>query len=112
MTSKLQQMRRGAGFRSAKELADELGIPESTYCRYEREPLSIPTAKALAIAERLGCTVDEVLGIEPPAPAAIDGLRERFERLPRIEQGMLLDYLDYLERRARQGRKDRHGSAL
>ena len=32
----LQRMRREAGFRSAKDFAERVGIPMSTYARYER----------------------------------------------------------------------------
>ena len=34
----LQRLRREAGYRSAKDFAAVLGIPASTYARYERQP--------------------------------------------------------------------------
>lgn len=99
----LQRLRRLAGFSSAKDFAAEVGIPETTYARYERAPetpqCGIPMANAWAIADRLGCSIDLVVGredIDKPRPLTID---DRARALTRESRRMLDDYLDYLEHR-------------
>ena len=51
----LQRLRREAGYRSAKEFAEALGIPGSTYARYERAgdgaDCGIPLSAAWQIAD-------------------------------------------------------------
>ncbi len=99
----LQRLRRGAGYPSAKVFAAELGIPETTYARYERAPetpqCGIPMANAWAIADKLGCSIDLVVGredIDRPRPVTLD---DRARALTRESRRMLDDYLDYLEHR-------------
>ena len=62
----LQRLRREAGYRSAKDFAAVLGIPTSTYARYERQPegpdCAIPLSSAWQIADALGCSIDLVVG--------------------------------------------------
>ena len=58
----LTELRKGAGYRTAKEFAEALGVPATTYSRYEANPDKIPLAAAWSIADFLGCTIDEVVG--------------------------------------------------
>lgn len=110
----LQQLRRLAGYRSAKDFAERIGIPESTYARYERQPdgpdSGIPLKSAWLIADFLDCSIDLVVGREDidaqehpsPVQAFYDSLseanRERFD-----------DFMNYLEYREKasipQGRR-------
>ena len=60
----LTELRKGAGYRTAKEFAEALGVPATTYSRYEANPDKIPLAAAWSIADFLGCTIDEVVGHE------------------------------------------------
>lgn len=99
----LQRVHRGAGYASAKDFAAEVGIPETTYARYERAPetpqCGIPMANACAIADKLGCSIDLVVGredIDAPRPVTLDG---RARALTCESRRMLDDYLDYLEHR-------------
>ncbi len=62
MPSTLLQLRRDAGYRSAREFADKVGIPVPTYTRYESNPDRIPIKSAWSIADALGCTIDAVVG--------------------------------------------------
>ena len=98
MTSQLQRLRRDAGYRTAADFADKIGIPSSTYCRYERGG-AIPTANAVLIADALHVSVDAVLGREQRIDACID-IAERIGALPEMERAMLTEYLDFLESRA------------
>ena len=96
----LQRMRRESGFRSAKDFAERVGIPISTYARYERAgdgpECGIPLPSAWAIADALGCSIDLVVGRED-IDAAGDSIRERVEALSRTGREMHEDYLRFLE---------------
>lgn len=96
----LQRMRREAGYRSAKDFAESVGIPMSTYARYERAgdgpECGIPLPSAWAIADALGCSIDLVVGRED-IDAATGSVRERAEALSRTGREMLDDYLRFLE---------------
>lgn len=98
----LQRMRREAGFRSAKDFAERVGIPMSTYTRYERAgdgpECGIPLASAWAIADVLGCSIDLVVGREDfDAKNAEYPIQKRVNALSRSGREMLDDYLRYLE---------------
>lgn len=96
----LQRMRREAGYRSAKDFAESVGIPMSTYARYERAgdgpECGIPLPSAWAIADALGCSIDLVVGRED-IDAATGSVQERAEALSRTGREMLDDYLRFLE---------------
>lgn len=97
----LQRLRREAGYRSAKEFAAVVNIPASTYARYENRPdgadKGMPLAAAWIIADKLGCTIDAVVGredIDKPRAFA-----DQAEGLSPMGQSMLADYLAYLQYR-------------
>lgn len=97
----LQRLRRDAGYRCAKEFAEVLRIPNSTYSRYERAPegpdCGIPLSAAWAMADELGCSIDLVVGredIDAPREATLDA---RAGKLSRSGREMLDDFLRYLE---------------
>lgn len=99
----LQRLRRSAGYASAKEFASQLGIPESTYARYERAAegpgCGIPLPSAWAIADELGVSIDLVVGredIDAPRPVTLD---DRARALSRESRRLLDDYMEYLEAR-------------
>lgn len=64
--SPLADLRKAAGYRSSRDFAAVLGIPATTYSRYERtlaDPDSgIPLRAAWAIADKLHCSIDAVVG--------------------------------------------------
>lgn len=62
MPSDLLMLRRRAGYKSARDFAQEAGIPLPTYSRYESSPDKIPLKAAWAIADRLGTSIDVVVG--------------------------------------------------
>ena len=97
----LQRLRREAGYRSAKDFAEVLHIPSSTYSRYERAvegpECGIPMQAAWAMADELGCSIDLVVGradIDAPEVPTIDA---RVRKLGRSGREMLDDFLRYLE---------------
>ncbi len=109
----LQRLRRQAGYRSAKDFAEALGIPGSTYARYERAGdgagCGIPLPAAWQIADALGCSIDLVVGredIDAPEP---EGIQPRYDALSPEGRALVDSYLSYVElgeRAARsQGRR-------
>lgn len=64
--SPLAELRKAAGYRSSKEFAATLGIPATTYSRYERTlanpESSVPLRAAWAIADKLNCSIDAIIG--------------------------------------------------
>lgn len=109
----LQRLRRQAGYRSAKDFAEALGIPGSTYARYERAGdgagCGIPLPAAWQIADALGCSIDLVVGredIDAPEP---EGIQPRYDALSADGRALVDSYLSYVElgeRAARsQGRR-------
>jgi transcriptional regulator with XRE-family HTH domain len=99
----LQRLRREAGYRNAKDFAEALGIPASTYSRYERAEegpaCGIPLPSAWSIADELGVSIDLVVGREDIDATHEETLDERAGALTRESRRMLLDYLGYLESR-------------
>ena len=96
----LQRLRRAAGYRSAKDFAAVLGIPASTYARYERQPegpeCAIPLSSAWQIADALGCSIDLVVGREDIDAAGAPTLDDRVAALSLNGQEMLRGVLGYL----------------
>lgn len=99
----LQRLRREAGYRSAKDFAQVLSIPSSTYARYERAvegpECGIPLPSAWQIADALGCSIDLVVGREDIDARNADTIDERVAALSLTNQAMLTGFLDYLESR-------------
>lgn len=98
----LQRLRRQAGYRNAKDFADALGIPVSTYARYERAgdgtDCGIPLPVAWQIADALGCSIDLVVGREDiDALRPCESMEDRINSLSRTSAEMLDDYLRFLE---------------
>lgn len=97
----LQRLRREAGYRSAKDFAEVLSIPCSTYARYERAvegpECGIPLPSAWQIADALGCSIDLVVGREDIDARDTGTIDERVAALSLTNQAMLTGFLDYLE---------------
>lgn len=97
----LQCLRREAGYRSAKDFAEQLGIPCSTYARYERAvegpECGIPLPAAWQIAEALGCSIDLVVGREDIDAREAAALDERVSALSPASRATLTGFLGYLE---------------
>ena len=99
----LQRLRREAGYRSAKDFAAVLGIPASTYARYERQPegpgCAIPLSSAWQIADALGCSIDLVVGRADIDVVGAPTLDEREVDLSLSARETLAAFVDFLEQR-------------
>lgn len=82
MNLQLQRLRKLAGFKTQKEVADALGVPERRYASWEREEAMINLEQAYNCARLFGCSIDAIAGYDPPvsysdpAQAALNGYWE------------------------------------
>lgn len=58
----LKELRRRAGFKTQKEIADRLGIKERKYATWEREEVALTLEDAYNLAIVLGCTPNDICG--------------------------------------------------
>lgn len=97
----LQRLRRQAGFRSAKDFAEVLGMPSSTYARYERSgdgiDCGIPLPAAWRIADKLGCSIDLVVGRADIDAPKLEGIQSRYDTLSFDGRALVDTYLSYVE---------------
>lgn len=63
MRTALQKMRKAAGYKSAQEFANKMGINVKTYTNHEQGG-SFSLAQAWEYADALGCTIDDIAGRE------------------------------------------------
>lgn len=66
MNLQLQRLRKLAGFKTQKEVADALGVPERRYASWEREEAMINLEQAYNCARLFGCSIDAIAGYTPP----------------------------------------------
>ena len=106
MAGNLQDLRREAGYRSAKDFAAAMGIALSTYNRYESQPEAIPLKQAWALADFLGCSIDEVVGRERTDADATRGEVQRFyDGLSAESRRLMDDHMNYLAHREKKAAK-------
>lgn len=100
MTTNLQDMRRRAGFASARDFAAAAGFQPTTYQRYEANADKIPVKAAWRIADALGTTIDAVVGRDQQAASAQRGPGlAAYAHLSPQGRRAADDYLQYLERK-------------
>ena len=58
----LKEIRKAAGFKTAREFAEVMGIPPTTYARYEQKLDHIPMPNAIRMADYLNVTLDSLVG--------------------------------------------------
>ena len=108
----LADLRKAAGYRSSKEFAAALGIPATTYSRYERtlaDPDSgVPLRAVWAIADRLHCSMDAVVGRDEANHGVGRDLNAAYRSLSEGGRERFDEYLQFLAFRdqliATQGR--------
>lgn len=117
MAKSIQDLRRERGYRSAREFADALGVSPSSLSRYDRDPESIPVKAAWAMADLLGCSIDEVVGREPVTSGRSE-LQEAYDSLSDATRALVDEFLEFAksrdarERRRSQVREDRRYEGL
>lgn len=103
----LVRLRKDAGFQSARRFAEAVGLSPTTYCRYERTPAGkgcgIPVRSAWDIADKLGTTIDAVVGRLDAAADDEDrrDLNAFYRSLSESGKAHLDEYVRYLDFRER-----------
>ena len=64
MKTRLQEVRKKAGFKNARAFAEHIGMPVATYTDYEQGRRSFTLEKAWEFADALECSLDELAGRE------------------------------------------------
>jgi transcriptional regulator with XRE-family HTH domain len=97
--ARLAALRRAAGL-SQVQLAQAVGIPQRTLSFYEREATYLPSTLLPAMAEALGVTIEELIGVSE-TKARKRGPKSQLERqleivltLPRQTQQKIMAVLD------------------
>mgnify|MGYP004470843495 FL=1 len=85
----LKELRRRAGFKTQKEIADRLGIKERKYATWEREEVALTLEDAYNLAIVLGCTPNDLCGWYEDHPR-----EDRGERLTSEEREIVGCYRD------------------
>lgn len=99
----LQAMRKRAGFKSAREFAEYIGVNVGSYTNYEQGKVALSLLKAWEFADALNCTLDELAGRRAPKKPSITPDEQRMLDVYRDapqEQRYLIDAL--IDAEARQ----------
>lgn len=81
-------------------LAESLGVAQQTYAQYEVGIRRIPASMLPTLAQLLGLSMDELMGVSPqtrskPGPAnRFERQLERIRLLPRTKQQVLMEILE------------------
>lgn len=108
MATTLQELRKEAGYRTAKDFAEAIDVPPTTYARYEQTPERIPLKQAWMIADFLDCSIDAVVGREHIDVKSMRGDIQRFhDSLSPDNKVLHEDFLDFLALREENTSKRR-----
>ena len=94
----LKDIRKDAGYRSAREYAEKSGMAVPTYSRYEQMPDKIPLKAAWALADAFDCSIDAIVGRAQPDAETVHGsVQKRYDELPPALQDQIDMYMDFVE---------------
>ena len=99
MASTLLELRRQAGYKTAKEFAEHIGVPVPTYTRYEANPEKIPLKAAWSLADELGCSIDAVVDREhvEDAEALKGDIQLAYEALSADSRRLMDEFMEFLQ---------------
>ena len=94
MDLKLQELRKLAGYRSAREFAAALGVKRATLASWESSNRAMPWEMAIKACDLLGCSLDQLVGREP-----IDRVKYAVIDLDDSERAQVAEYAEFLKKR-------------
>lgn len=113
MAKTLQELRKEAGYKSAKDFAEAIGMSESTYSRYESNPNNINMKAAIKLADFLHCSLDMVMGREPVKVEDMRGEVQKFyESLSNENKKLFDEFSAFILTREKQAEEDRRNQRL
>lgn len=77
LKTNLQAMRKRAGFKSAREFAEHIGVNVGTYTNYEQGKANMSLLQAWEFADALHCTIDELAGRRVPDQPLVSQVEQR-----------------------------------
>ena len=80
MKTRLQEIRKAAGYKSARAFAEQNGLNVRTYTHYEQGTRMMDAEVLWMLADIFGCTMEEIIGRVPPAANAASQAPERISR--------------------------------
>lgn len=90
---RLRELRKASGVR-VQEIADACGVKPDAVMRWEREENQLKVSDACKIANVLGCTLNELVGLPPDAPNEdpqdVVELRGIYSRLSMSDKSVLM----------------------
>jgi len=109
MNLQLKRLRKQAGFKTQKDIATALGVPERRYASWEREEVMMSLEQACNVTELLGCTLEELVGRKSPRTyadkrqAAVNGYYESMSddgkgTLLKVAKGLAKDGANRIEK--------------
>ena len=87
MKTRLQELRKKAGYKSAVEYAEHLGMSHRTYTNYEQGTRAFSLEQAWEFADDLGCSIDDIVGRESHETDAKDPYESELVRCYRGSSG-------------------------
>jgi transcriptional regulator with XRE-family HTH domain len=107
MAGGLKELRRAAGFASARQFAESHGISAATYTRYEKDPGHIPIRAAWELADALGVTIDQIVGRGAGVQEKPEvEVQRAFDSLSPRSQEELLDLIEVFRQRDERDRRN------
>ena len=94
MAKTIKDLREEKGYRSAREFADAVGIATSSMSRYDRDPETIPMKHAIAMANLLGCSIDEIVG-RAPVTSGRNELQDFYDGLLPETRALMDDFIEF-----------------
>ena len=94
MELKLQELRKLAGYKSAREFADALGVKRATLASWESGKRAMPWGYACKACDLLGCSLDQLIGREP-----INRIQYAVVELDESERARVAEFAEFLKGR-------------
>lgn len=105
MASRLLQIRKAAGYATAKDFAESAGLAVATYTRYESNPEKIPLKVAWDLADTFHVTIDQIVGRDTESRGDPRGPQQlAFDALSPRSQDEAADFMAYLADRDARSR--------
>lgn len=100
--SSLREARLEAGYSTMKEFAESIGIPVSSYARYERvhdwQNAGLPISTAWMIADALDTTIDAIVGRSGrPLGGKVQQFYDNLSNANKARMDQFMSYVGYLE---------------
>lgn len=97
----LKEVRMRAGYKTARRFTKKVGIPYSSYIRWENDPMHMPLGAAIELADTFCCSIDEIVGhrVLGDMPDESKGFDELYKSLSDGGKARMDEYAAFLRLR-------------